>query len=66
MSITFKANDPATRGDIAALSQGLDTAVLALLATLLQQREPNLSYRDCVIRAISRVQAVSDPSVHVE
>lgn len=56
---------PATRADVVNLGQTFNTAIVALIATLLQQREPHRTYSECVFAAISRVRSVDDPSVPV-
>ena len=56
----------ANRDDITALALAVNTAAVAIIATLIETREPNLPFGECVIRAISRVQSVDDPNVRVK
>lgn len=59
-------SQPATRGDVIGTGQTLHSAIVALIATLIQQHEPHRLFVDCVRSAISRVQAVDDPSTPIE
>ena len=53
---------PATSGDIVALGCTINTAVVALIASMIQQQKPEQSYAKCVIQAIERLAAVDVPN----
>ena len=62
----MKKSPMTTQDDMTALSISINTAAVAVIATLIETREPGLPFGECVIRAISRVQHVDDASVPVK
>jgi hypothetical protein len=56
----------ATQNDITALSIAVNTATVAIIATLLESRDPGQPFGNYLERAISRLQSVDFPNTHVK
>lgn len=55
----------ATGDDIASLTITINTAAVAVIASMIQQQKPEQRFAECVVQAIERVQAVDVPNLQL-